>query len=62
LKLFGGNVDGLVIVLDQVGSADNGIDLNISNLRVGTQTHKQIGDVEIKGLNINGSKIIIRGH
>ncbi len=62
LKLFGGNVDGLVIVLDQLGTANNGIDLNISNFRVGTQTQKNIGDVQIKGLNINGTKVILRGH
>lgn len=62
LKLFGGNVDGLVIFLDQLGTANNGIDLNISNFRVGTQTQKNIGDVQIKGLNINGTKVILRGH
>uniref|UniRef100_UPI00261DA92E hypothetical protein n=1 Tax=uncultured Agitococcus sp. TaxID=1506599 RepID=UPI00261DA92E len=62
LKLFGGNVDGLVIVLDQLGTANNGIDLNISNFRVGTQTQKNISDVQIKGLNINGTKVILRGH
>ena len=62
LKLFGGNVDGLVIVLDQLGTVNDGVDLNISNFRVGTQNQKNIGDVQIKGLNINGTKVILRGH
>lgn len=62
LKLFGGNVDGLVLVLDQLGTVNDGVDLNISNFRVGSQNQKNVGDVQIKGLNINGTKVILRGH
>lgn len=62
LKPFGGDVDGLVIVLDQLGTVDNGIDLNFSNFRVGSQNQKGIGDIQVKGLNINGTKVILHGH
>lgn len=64
LRLFGGNVDGLVISLDELGSKSQGIDISISNLYVGSETNKNrdIGDIEIKGLNIDGSQIILRGH
>lgn len=62
LRLFGGDIDGLVISLDQLGHVDQGIDVAVSNVRVGSQFSKSIGDVQIKGLNINGSRLILRGH
>lgn len=55
-------VGGLLLTIKQLGDALNGIDIAMNNLRVGTQNTPDIGDVQIIGLNINGSYIVLRGH
>jgi hypothetical protein len=55
-------VGGLLLMLKQLGDAINGIDIAMNNLRVGTRDTPDIGDVQIIGLDLNGSYIVIRGH
>ena len=55
-------VGGLLLTLKQLGDAINGIDIAMNNLRVGTRDNPDIGDVQIIGLNLNGSYIVLRGH
>lgn len=55
-------VGGLLLTLKQLGDAINGIDIAMNNLRVGTRDTPDIGDVQIIGLDLNGSHIVIRGH
>ena len=50
------------MTLKQLGDAINGIDIAMNNLRVGTRDTPDIGDVQIIGLDLNGSHIVIRGH
>ena len=58
----GDNFGGVLLSLKQLGHAVNGADIAISNLRVGSDEAADIGDVQIMGLNINGSSILLRGH
>ena len=53
--------DGLVISLNQFGDATNGADLFIVNQRLGAESTAAIGDIEIQGLNLNGTSITIAG-
>lgn len=59
-------VDGLAITVTQLGvagtGAGTGIDLSLANVRLGEATDAAIGDVEIRGLNMNGDTIYISGH
>ena len=41
---------------------DPGIDVSLNNIKMGDATAVDIGDVQILGLNMNGSRIIISGH
>ena len=54
--------NGLVIEMAQFGHATNGADLAINNIRLGDATAATLGDVQILGLNINGTVAIISGH
>lgn len=53
--------DGLLITLNQVGSAATGFDLRIERQYLGTTTLGYIGDVELTGVNLNGSTVGISG-
>jgi len=57
-----GAYNGLVIEMAQFGHATNGADLAINNIRLGDSTAKTLGDVQILGLNINGTVAVISGH
>jgi len=64
---------GLVVYLQQVGTS-SGIDISMSDVTLGkaaftgagafdhTAGAKSLGDVEILGLNLNGTSLIIHGH
>ncbi|MGB2248570.1 MAG: DUF6160 family protein [Alcanivorax sediminis] len=51
--------DGLVIDITSLGSA-TGLDIAMTDLALGTGT--PIGDVEILGLSLNGTRITVDGH
>ncbi|MFZ5755763.1 MAG: DUF6160 family protein [Pseudomonadota bacterium] len=51
---------GLVIGLAQVGST-TGMDIRITDARVGTTTSAAIGDISIVGLNVTGTTITLSG-
>ena len=53
--------EGLVITLNQVGSAATGFDMRIERLYLGTTTLGYLGDVELTGVNLNGSTVAISG-
>lgn len=53
--------NGLVINLEQVGGA-NGMDIAMNDLRLGDTNAATMGDVQILGLNINGTNVVIMGH
>jgi len=65
---------GLVVYLQQVGTSTGGIDISMSDVTLGkaaftgagafdhTAGAKSLGDVEILGLNLNGTSLIIHGH
>ncbi|HMY81410.1 MAG TPA: hypothetical protein PK212_01235, partial [Agitococcus sp.] len=53
--------NGLVIT-SQLGDANNGADIAINNAAVGDMNAKVIGDVQILGLMLGKSKIVIMGH
>ena len=54
--------NGLVIETAQLGDAVNGADLAINSIRIGDSTAATLGDVQILGLNINGTVMVISGH
>lgn len=53
--------DGLLITLNQVGSAATGFDMRIERLYLGTTTLGYLGDVELTAVNLNGSTVSISG-
>ena len=53
--------NGLVIGLQQVGGV-NGMDIAMNDLRLGDSNAKTMGDVQILGLNISGTNVVIMGH
>ena len=53
--------NGLVISLVSVGGT-NGIDVALNDLRLGDSTAAYLGDIQIIGLNVNGTKMVITGH
>ncbi|MCG8393258.1 MAG: hypothetical protein MI745_09260 [Pseudomonadales bacterium] len=55
------DTNGLVVSLNQLGDAANGIDVQMVDQYLGT-TGGVIGDVEITGLNLNGTTLTITGH
>ncbi|MFZ5722988.1 MAG: DUF6160 family protein [Pseudomonadota bacterium] len=52
---------GLVITLNQLGAAATGFDVRIERQYLGTTTLGYIGDVELTGVNLNGSTIAVSG-
>lgn len=53
---------GLVIGVTQLGTAAGGVDVRLADLKLGAAATTPIGDVEIIGLNLNGSTITVSGH
>jgi hypothetical protein len=53
---------GLLLTLEQLGDKENGLDLMLNDLSIGSDTAPDIGDVQVLGLNIGNAKIILRGH
>ena len=53
--------NGLIITLQQVGGA-SGMDISMNNLALGSTGRADLGDIQIKGLNINGTQVSIYGH
>ena len=55
--------DGIFGYVKATGVNDDpGIDVSLNNIKMGDATAVDIGDVQILGLNMNGSRIIISGH
>ncbi|PTQ89587.1 DUF6160 family protein [Agitococcus lubricus] len=55
--------EGLYVTISQFGDAVNGADLALNNVAIGaTGTTNIIGDVQILGLNVSGTTMVIRGH
>lgn len=52
---------GLVLTLFQFGGA-GGADINITNQKLGSATAQDLGDIQILGLQLAGTSLIIRGH
>ncbi len=52
---------GLVITLFQFGNA-GGADIAITNQKLGSATAQDLGDMQIIGLKLAGTSLIIRGH
>lgn len=52
---------GLVITVNQLGSLAGGMDVRMERVYLGTTTLGYIGDVEMTGVNLNGSTIGISG-
>lgn len=55
------SASGLVIGLDNIGDATNGIDVRMANLTLGNGSASALGDVELIGLDLTGN-LIISGH
>lgn len=53
---------GLVVTIAQLGHATNGANLTLVNQSLGSATSPVMGDIQINGLNIAGTQLIIRGH
>ena len=61
-SFFAGDTSGgLIVTLAQLGSA-TGADLTLNDQALGSATAPDLGDVQMTGLNLNGSSLIIRGH
>jgi|GEM_PF-1700598 len=56
------SLGGLVLSLNQLGDLLNGLDVVINDLRVGKSSTPDIGDIQIIGLDINGSRVVLYGH
>jgi len=53
---------GLVVSLAQLGTLAGGADISINNTKLGSATAQDLGDVQILGLQLAGTSLIIRGH
>ena len=53
---------GLVVALAQLGDVATGIDLTLNDQKLGASTAAVMGDIQIKGLQLKGTSLIIRGH
>lgn len=56
-----GTADGLLVTLNQVGDAVNGLDVRMERVYLGTTTPGYVGDLELSGLQINTGTILISG-
>jgi len=60
---FAGDTSGgLIVTLAQLGTLAGGVDLTLNDQALGSATAADLGDVQVIGLNLNGSSLIIRGH
>lgn len=55
------DTQGLVLTVNQLGDAVNGLDVRIEGQYLGTTTLGYVGDVELIGLDLNGSVISVTG-
>lgn len=58
---------GLVVRVDQLGAgtgatAADGMAVTLADVRLGSAAMATIGDIEIRGLNLNGDTITVSGH
>lgn len=53
---------GLQTTLTQFGSAASGVDIRMTNLRMGDTTTSTMGNLNILGLNMNGAVLRLYGH
>jgi hypothetical protein len=59
---IGGDLTGgLVVTLGQLG-VGAGIDVTINDAQLGSATAADMGDIQLLGLNIDGTSLIISGH
>lgn len=56
------NAGGVLLTLKQLGDSIDGIDVSINDLRVGSQDAPDIADVQLIGLRLNGTSVLLRGH
>ncbi len=56
-----GTADGLLVTLNQVGDAVNGLDVRMERVYLGTTTPGYVGDIEMAGLQINTGTILVSG-
>ncbi len=54
--------DGVLITLNQLGDMADGVDLSMNGVQVGSSSAKDIGDINIIGLNLNGMQVGLYGH
>ena len=61
---IGGDTNGgLIVTLGRLGATlTSGVDLTLNDNQLGSATAPDLGDVQILGLNLNGTSLIIRGH
>jgi hypothetical protein len=53
-------VNGLEVTLNQFGAAPGGADIRITDQYLGT-TGNVVGDVEVVGLDVNGTTVTVSG-
>lgn len=53
---------GLQVALGQFGHATNGASIDMSGVKLGAAAAASLGDIEIRGLNLNGTTMTISGH
>lgn len=53
---------GLQVALTQFGDATNGASIDITGVKLGNAAAAVLGDIEIRGLNLNGTAVTIAGH
>jgi hypothetical protein len=56
------SLDGLGIYINSIGDAQNGIDMALNGIRLGDFNAPSLGDIEIVGMQLNGTILSIRGH
>ncbi len=52
---------GMTVRLDQLGDATSGADVRLAGVNLGDGTGPNLGDVELVGLNLNGTTVTISG-
>jgi len=62
-SIAGDTDGGLIVTLGQLGnSLTSGINVTLNDNQLGSATVADLGDVQILGLNLNGTSLIIKGH
>jgi len=54
--------EGLYVTLSQLGTAGGGADITLYNQKLGSAAAPVLGDVQLLGLNLAGTTLVIRGH